>query len=81
MIEIKIYTKDYCPFCHRAKMLLDSLNLKYEEVEIKSGEKMSQLVEKTGMMTVPQIFINEKLIGGCDDLFSQIDEIKKTYNL
>jgi len=69
MVEIKIYTKNYCPYCHRAKMLLDSLNLKYDEVEINSQSQMSNLVEKTKMMTVPQIFINDKLIGGCDELF------------
>jgi glutaredoxin 3 len=68
MANIKIYTKDYCPFCIKAKMLFKKLGVDFEEINV-NDEIMNVLIEKTGMMTVPQIFIDDKLIGGCDDLY------------
>jgi len=73
MVEIKIYTKTTCPYCIKAKMLLNKLNLKFEEISVNKQEDQDSLIEKTGMMTVPQIFINDKLIGGCDDLYEMHD--------
>ena len=69
MTEVKIYTTSYCPYCKRAKQLLDSKDVKYEEIDVEHDQKLfEELQKKTHMMTVPQIFINGKLIGGCDDL-------------
>lgn len=71
---VKVYTKNYCPYCVRAKALLDSLNIPYEEEDITdTPEKIEELSRKSGMMTVPQIFANEKLLGG----FSDIDKLHK----
>ncbi len=68
MAKIKVYTKHFCPYCIKAKMLLKSKKQDFEEIELKSQDEMMALVEKTGMMTVPQIFINDELIGGFDDM-------------
>ena len=62
-----IYTKDYCPFCNKAKAKLEELGIDYNEVDVTDDEaKQNEMVELTGSITVPQIFLH---IGGCDDLF------------
>ncbi|MBS4537262.1 glutaredoxin 3 [Clostridium sp. D2Q-11] len=67
--EVTIYTFSTCPFCIRAKELLDRENIKYKEIEISNDrEKLDVLEQKTGHSTVPQIFVSDKFIGGCDDL-------------
>lgn len=70
MPEVLIYTKDYCPFCHKAKDLLDELGQGYEEVDLLANpQKRSEMVSMSGgKTTVPQIFINGQHIGGCDEL-------------
>lgn len=72
MEDIVIYTKKGCPYCSRAKDLLDSKEVGYREIEVGNDpEKRAALAKKSnGKKTVPQIFIGEKHIGGCDDLFS-----------
>jgi glutaredoxin 3 len=66
---IKIYTKNYCPFCAKAKVLLDSLGVKYDEDDVTdSPEKIQELSKLSGMMTVPQIFVGEKCLGGYSDI-------------
>lgn len=72
MEDIVIYTKKGCPYCSRAKDLLDSKEVGYREIEVGNDtEKRAALAKKAnGSKTVPQIFIGEKHIGGCDDLFS-----------
>ncbi len=77
MTKIKIYTKTLCPFCIKAKLILKSLGKEFEEITLKTDEEILELSSKTGMMTVPQIFINDKLIGGCDDL----EKLKKENKL
>ena len=69
MKRIKIYTKDYCPYCDAAKRLLKEIGASYEEVDItKTPEMIYELVEKSGLMTVPQIFVGDKCLGGYDDI-------------
>jgi glutaredoxin 3 len=72
MATVEIYTKDYCPYCTKAKMLLDSLDVDYAEIDLsKEPEKMDELrVRQPSARTVPQIFINDTGIGGCDDLYA-----------
>jgi len=78
MAKIVIYSKTYCPYCDRAKNLLKSKGVSFEEHMIDDKpEVMKQLMEKTGMRTVPQIFINDQLIGG----FSDLDALDKAGNL
>lgn len=70
MPKIEIYTTDYCPYCRKAKTIFDQMGLAYTEIDITQNEDeaMEKLIAKTGRSTVPQIFINDKFIGGCDDL-------------
>ena len=70
MVKIEIYSKDYCPYCHRAKALLESKGVKYIEIDINNDlQKLNEMHQRSRRHTVPQIFINEHHIGGCDDLF------------
>ena len=70
--EIVIYTKDYCPFCHRAKALLDKLGQKYTEIDLQAQpDRRDEMIAKAGgKTTVPQVFIGGQHVGGCDDLFA-----------
>ena len=72
MPEVLIYTKDYCPFCHRAKDLLDDLGQDYKEIDLLADpQKQSEMVSMAGgKRTVPQIFINGQHVGGCDELYA-----------
>lgn len=68
--QIDIYTKFGCPFCVRAKHLLDRKGAVYSEYDITmGGPKRAEMLERApGVMTVPQIFIGSLHVGGCDDL-------------
>ena len=72
MAQITIYTKSTCPFCVRAKGLLNQKNASFDEIEISGNDALpNQMIEKAGgKTTVPQIFIGDKHVGGCDDLFA-----------
>ena len=72
MTEIIIYTKPYCPYCDKAKQLLIKKQKDFQEIDISNSSlKRSEMIEKSkGRTTVPQIFINQKHIGGCDDLYA-----------
>ncbi|HEX7029419.1 MAG TPA: glutaredoxin 3 [Gammaproteobacteria bacterium] len=70
MAQIEIYTTGYCGYCRRAKMLLDGKSASYEEIRVDAEpERRAEMVARAGRRTVPQIFIDGKGIGGCDDLF------------
>jgi glutaredoxin 3 len=70
MAKVEIYTKAFCPYCYRAKALLDGKQVEYEEVDISmGGPKRQEMIQRAdGRTTVPQIFIDGKHIGGSDDL-------------
>lgn len=69
MAKVLIYSKTYCPYCDRAKALFKAKNVSYEEVMVDDKPELyADLKRQTGMMTVPQIFINDQLIGGYTDL-------------
>ena len=70
MSHVEIYTKGYCGYCARAKALLDSKGMSYEEYDITmGGPKRTEMIERShGGMTVPQIFIDGQHIGGSDKL-------------
>lgn len=72
MSNIDIYTKGYCPYCHRAKALLTQKAVSFNEIEIDiKPELRSVMIERAnGRSTVPQIFIKDHHVGGCDDLFA-----------
>ncbi len=75
MAKIEIYTKDYCPYCVKAKKLLEIKGQDFDEIDITHDTKLvEEMVKKAGgRKTVPQIFINGKHIGGCDDLHALND--------
>ena len=84
MPVVEIYTKTFCPYCWRAKELLASKGLDYHEVAVDFGGEAKQLMieRANGRTTVPQIFIREHHVGGCDDLFDlhhsgKLDELFK----
>ena len=70
MARVEIYTKFLCPYCARAKRLLEEKGVQYEETEVSmGGEKKAEMVQRAGgRTTVPQIFIDGRHIGGSDDL-------------
>lgn len=69
--KITIYTTRFCPFCVRAKQLLSSKNAEFEEIPVDGDtEKRRQMMQKSGRRTVPQIWIGDQHIGGCDELYA-----------
>jgi glutaredoxin 3 len=70
MAKIEIYSKNTCPYCTMAKRLLESKGQEYEEINLNQHpERTDEMMERTGgKMTVPEIFIDGKLVGGYDDL-------------
>ena len=70
-VKVEIYTRKYCGFCVRAKMLLDEKRVNYIEYSIDGdNEKRNEMIQRArGGYTVPQIFINDQPIGGCTELF------------
>ncbi|MAW34816.1 MAG: glutaredoxin 3 [Gammaproteobacteria bacterium] len=69
-MKAKIYSTKICPYCVRAKMLLEKRNIKYIEYKVdEDSEKYMEMLELSGgRQSVPQIFLDEKHIGGYDDL-------------
>ncbi len=66
---IILYTKSYCPYCVLAKDLLTSLGAEYEEIDITSSpDIIGELVKKSGMRTVPQIYLWDECLGGYDSI-------------
>jgi len=71
MPPITIYTKPYCPYCIRALALLDKKGAPYTEIEAGfDPEKRQEMIQRSGRMTFPQIFIGEQHIGGCDEMMA-----------
>ena len=69
MKTVKIFTTPICPYCHRAKRLLDTKGVPYDEIDVSVNDRARiDLAERTGRRTVPQIFIGEHHVGGSDDL-------------
>ncbi len=78
---VTIYTKNYCPYCHKAKDLLDSLNIEYKDIDVTEDQsKLDEAVEKSGFTTVPQVFIGDKCLGGFDDI-NKLNEEGKLLDL
>jgi glutaredoxin 3 len=69
---VEIYTKAFCPFCWRAKALLEAKGVAFREISVDWGgpEKEKMVRRAAGRTTVPQIFIGETHVGGCDDLMA-----------
>ena len=72
MAEVTIYSTKVCPYCVKAKQLLTSKGADFKEIDISQDIALVAEAQRRsgGRKTVPQIFINDKHIGGCDDLFA-----------
>jgi glutaredoxin 3 len=72
MDKVIIYTSAACPYCIKAKQLLDKKGASYQEIRIdKEPDKLDEVIQKSGgRTTVPQIFIGNKHVGGCDELYA-----------
>ncbi|HKA73801.1 MAG TPA: glutaredoxin 3 [Xanthobacteraceae bacterium] len=70
MAAVEIYTRDYCYYCHAAKELLKRKGVSFTEIDITGrAERRNEMIQRAnGRTTVPQIFIGEMHVGGCDDL-------------
>jgi glutaredoxin 3 len=69
MAPVVMYTTSWCPYCDRAKRLLARKGAAVHEINIEEvAGARDEMVERSGRMTVPQIFIGERHVGGCDDL-------------
>lgn len=69
MAEVKVYTTSSCPFCVAAKRFLNEKGVPFEEIDLTGKhDELMELKQKTGWRTVPQIFINGKMIGGYTEL-------------
>ena len=71
MPAITIYTKSWCPYCDAAKELLRKKGAEFDEIDVSNGEKQAAMAQRAGgRRTVPQIFIGDRHVGGCDDLYA-----------
>ncbi len=71
MKQVEIYTKATCPYCKRAKALLESRRVAFVEYDITDDPaKAEEMRRRSGRQTVPEIFVDGELIGGCDDLLA-----------
>ena len=69
MTRVKIYTTSSCPFCIRAKRLLGARGIPFEEIDVGNDDALrEEIIQRTGRRTVPQIFIDERSIGGFEEL-------------
>ncbi len=69
MTQVKMYTSNHCPYCSRAKALLEKRGARLEEIVVDGKPEVRRhMTELTGRTSVPQIFIGDTHVGGCDDL-------------
>lgn len=77
MHKIVIYTKDSCPYCRMAKDLLTARKLTFEEIRVDlDPAKLQEMIERSKRRTVPQIFIDDKAVGGYEDLAALVQSGK-----
>ena len=72
--KVILYTTAWCPYCERARRLLSSKKVAFEEIDVQSApEKRAEMQTRSGRRTVPQIFIGDHHVGGSDDLLALED--------
>ena len=81
MVDVIMYSTTYCPYCVKAKQLLQHKSVPYTEINLdEHPEKREEMITRSKRRTVPQIFINGQAIGGCDEMYAldkmgQLDEL------
>lgn len=74
MKNVQIYTKDWCPYSHRAKALLDDLGVAYREIDVTTDTlREGEMIKRSGRTSVPQVFVDDRHVGGSDDLAAAVD--------
>jgi glutaredoxin 3 len=69
--DVVIYLAAWCPYCQRARGLLSGKGVSFREIDVDDDPQLrAEMIARSGRRTVPQIFIGEKHVGGCDDLFA-----------
>ena len=66
--KVVVYGTRFCPYCVAAKKLLNKKGIRYEDILVSTGEMRREIEQRSGQRTVPQIFIDDKSIGGFDEL-------------
>lgn len=71
---VVMYTTGWCPYCARTRKLLAGKGVSFEEIDVEAQrEKRAEMQSRSGRLTVPQIFIGDQHVGGCDDLYALED--------
>ena len=71
MTDVVIYSSDYCPYCVRAKQLLGRKGVAFTEINVDGQPQLrAEMTRKAGRTSVPQIWIGDTHVGGCDDLYA-----------
>lgn len=71
MKNVIVYSKEHCPYCVQAKKLLESKQIPYQEIRVDLDEQaLQEMLTRSQRRTVPQIFIGDYHVGGCDDLYA-----------
>jgi len=73
---IIVYTTKYCPYCRSAKDLLKSQKADFREIDVSDDDEFDALVKRTGWKTVPQIFVDDHLVGGYQELLESVQSGK-----
>ena len=69
-----IYTTATCPWCQRAKVLMDKHGIAFEEIDVSTDQQLQQeMIERSKRMTVPQIFFGDEHVGGYEDLVKRLE--------
>lgn len=69
--RVVVYTTRYCGYCQRARQLFEKKGVRYEEIPVDGNPaRRDEMVARSGRRTVPQIFIDDRHVGGCDDLYA-----------
>ena len=80
MPKVVMYSTRFCPYCVRARMLLEKKGVEFSDIRVDSEPHLrDEMIARAGRSSVPQIFIDEEHVGGCDDLYElefegQLDE-------
>ncbi|MDB6144273.1 MAG: glutaredoxin [Pseudomonas sp.] len=71
MADVIVYSSDWCPYCSRAKQLLQNKGVAFEEIKVDGKPQLrAEMTKKAGRTSVPQIWVGASHVGGCDDLFA-----------
>lgn len=71
MAKVEVYSSALCPYCVRARQLLDRKGVSYQVIEVdREPGELTRMIQRSKRRTVPQIFINGQHVGGCDELYA-----------